>query len=338
MKQPLELFKQSIIGRLAGLLIIIPPLGIGLIVFCDLILALLFDIRLTVLSAILQGLLLGLGIPLVIGFLLSRSVARPARVLAQSLHNLTNTNQASVKVGVRELNEISGEVSGLRQRLHQEEMSRKDLISDISHELNTPLSVLHAQITALRDGVVPLIPARLGILSAQTEQLMHLVKQLNAYAQACTPQKVSQTINLQQVCQHMCDGFEDDLRKHDMYIQLNVPRDINIIANRHAVDRILTNLILNTLHYAKKGEVIIAADDYALRFSDCGPGVESNHLSMLFDRFYRVDTTNNNRTVDGMGLGLAIVKELVQQQGWSIRAESNSPGLRLVITFSADSL
>jgi signal transduction histidine kinase len=238
-------------------------------------------------------------------------------------------------MGIREFDEVFMRFNNLIYRLRHEEKLRKDLVSDTSHELNTPLTTMIGQLTAMQEGKYPLTEERVGILKDQAERLAELVQQLDAYTKARMPDTGEpEDIHLRQFCEEFINHFSLDLKQKGITAKLHIAEDYIIYANRSALQQILTNLMQNTLRYSHAAEVTIEAAAHQLMFSDNGKGVPPESLPYLFERFYRVDTSRS-RATGGLGLGLAIVRELAESQGWAIAAVAGHPGLTFVLKISA---
>lgn len=286
---------------------------------------------------LLQIALLILGGPAVLGWFAARFVRRPLRQFNDAIASL---EQSSYKVqlqptGIHEFDEVFTKFNSLIKRLQHEEKLRKDLVSDTSHELNTPLSVMIGQLTAMQESKHAMTKERVAILKEQAERLAELVRQLDAYTKARMPvTSEPEDIHLKQFCEELIHHFTFELKQKGITANLHIADDYIIHANRDALQRILTNLMQNTLRYSQATEVIIKATAHELLFSDNGKGVPSESLPYLFERFYRIDKSRS-RTTGGLGLGLAIVRELVESQGWAITAETGQPGLMFTLKINA---
>lgn len=281
----------------------------------------------------IQLILWPLILPLLIGWIASRFITKPLRKLITGLKQLrTGKNNTEVAtVGVYEFDEVAHEFNQLSKRLHTEEILRKNLIADISHDLTTPLAVLVAQLAAMQDRVVAATPERLGALKKQSERLSLLVAQLTAYTEARIPAvQPKRTVNLESVCRHLVVVYEPMLTANSMVIELNVSKGAIIMANEETLIQILSNLIQNAIRHSHGSTITITATAKHIIVSDNGRGVTGAQLPHLFERFYREQSQQSDH---GLGLGLAIVRELVHAQGWNITAESAAPGLRIIIRF-----
>ena len=284
---------------------------------------------------LVQTALIVLGGPVVLGLLAARFVQRPLRQFHEAI---TSLEQSNYKVqlrpaGIDEFDEVFAKFNDLTNRLQHEEKLRKELVSDTSHELHTPLTTMIGQLTAMQEDKLFPTKERLAVLKEQAERLAELVQQLDAYTKARMPTTGElEELHVRHLCSQLIDHFGVELQQKDMHATLHIADDLTLHANRDALQRILTNLIQNALRYSEATELTITATARKLILSDNGKGVPAESLPYLFERFYRVDKSRN-RTTGGLGLGLAIVKEVAEQQGWHIQATDMRPGLAFTLTF-----
>ena len=275
------------------------------------------------------------GIPLIISWFGSRLVIEPLRKFTAAIQNLQASNyKAQLKpTGIDELDQVFNSFNELTRRLQAEEDLRKDLISDTSHEFNTPLTALVGHLTAMQEGKVAIDKERIDVLKGQADRLVGLMSGLDAYTRARIPDsEPTEVILLQELCQEIIKSNELELARKHIRVELAVTRDVSVNAHRHAVRQILENVIQNALRYSHASKIAIIANAAQITITDNGIGVPAESLPHLFERFYRVEKSRS-RDTGGMGLGLSIVKELVERQGWRITAEDAHPGLRFTITF-----
>lgn len=277
--------------------------------------------------------LIELGSPVVLGLLAARYIRRPLRHFNETIVSLEQSNYKVQlqSTDIREFDEVFTKFNNLINRLQHEEKLRKDLISDTSHELNTPLATMIGQLTAIQEGKFPMTMERVAILKEQAERLAELVQQLGAYTKARMPDTgESEDIYLKQFSEEFLNHFSLELKQKGITAKLQIAEDYIIHINRGVLQQILTNLMQNTLRYSQATKVTIEATSDKLMFSDNGKGVPSKSLPYLFERFYRVDKSRS-RATGGLGLGLAIVRELAENQGWAISAIAGQPGLTFVL-------
>jgi len=295
------------------------------------------------LSAAPTGLKLGLvavvviALPIALGWLTRRLIMRPLSYLADAISAMQSSSaKASIKPsGINEFDAILARFQHLTSQLHQEEELRKNLISDTSHELNTPLAVMTGQLIAMQESKLPITPERIAVLTEQTERLTALVSGLDAYSRARMPRQAGvENIHVRKMCQQLLDELSPQIKVHSLQVRLDIPATLVVPGDRQAFQQILHNWLENVLRYSGAAQARIIADKYGITLTDNGQGVSDKDLPHLFERFYRVEKSRN-RSTGGLGLGLAITKELVERQGWTIRVEAAQPGLAFVITFTA---
>ncbi len=331
----LGIFKSSLFNqlsiRIAILILASVPITLFLIPVAN---QLIIRITSGVLTALAAYVLIALGTPVILGMFAARFVRRPLRQFNEAVASL---EQSNFKVqlqptGIREFDEVFTKFNNLTNRLQHEERLRKDLVSDTSHELNTPLAIIIGQLTAIQEGKHPATTERITLIKEQAERLAELVEQLDAYTKARVPDtEAPENIHLKQFCKDLLNHFHLELAQKGIAAKLSIPEDYFIHASRSALQQILTNLIQNALRYSGASELTITATDRTIAFADNGKGVPAESLPFVFERFYRVEASRNRNT-GGLGLGLAIVHELVEGQGWHIHPELAQPGLRFVIT------
>jgi two-component system phosphate regulon sensor histidine kinase PhoR len=122
-------------------------------------------------------------------------------------------------------------------------------------------------------------------------------------------------------------SMQESARAAEVEISLGTIPEAEVLADSYAIHQVFANLISNALRYAQSGRrVLIGAEEHpgTVEFyvQDFGPGIASEHLPRIFERFYRVDKARSRET-GGTGLGLAIVKHIVLNHGGTVRVESS---------------
>lgn len=286
----------------------------------------------------LQIAVIVLGGPVALGLLAARFVRRPLRQFSKAVSSMERNNYKVQleSTGIREFDEVFAKFNSLIQRLRHEEKLRKDLVSDTSHELNTPLTIMIGQLTAIAEGKYPATEARITLLKEQAERLAEMVQQLDSYTKARMPDtgKVEE-VHVKRFFEELISRFELELKEKKIDIKLEAATDYTIQGSRVALEQIFTNLFQNTFRYSEATQIRIVATSDGLTFTDNGKGVPLKSLPYLFERFYRVDKSRSRET-GGLGLGLAIVKEVAEQQGWHIEAGLAHPGLMFTLRLNVD--
>jgi len=202
------------------------------------------------------------------------------------------------------------------------EKTRRDFIANVSHELRTPLTSLLGYTETLLDEsgdskqheFLEIIRRNAQRMSRLTEDLLTLARvESGEYALEQTPVPVSVLVQDAQI------AFNEVARNRGVAIEVAPLPDTQVLADRDAIHQVFSNLIDNALKYGSGSQKIqigaLERDGQVECFvRDFGPGIPSEHLPRLFERFYRVDKARS-REAGGTGLGLAIVKHIVLNHG-----------------------
>lgn len=272
-------------------------------------------------------------IPLILGILAARLVSEPLRNLAAVIASLRQNNYQA-KLGssdVQEFDAVIAEVNELGTRLAHEEKLRRDLISDTSHELNTPVTALYAQLKGVKDGVLRMDQDRVQLLYEQAERLSDLVQGLGDYAsiRSSAIRPHLEPVDLAKLARRLQRHYADELKTANLTLDLNLTSQ-PLQADPKLLERLLGNLISNAIRYSQGTQITLTYDGSMLSVQDNGRGIPEESLPDLFERFYRVDESRS-RATGGLGLGLAIAKEITEAHGWSISAENIRPGATFII-------
>lgn len=277
-------------------------------------------------------------VSLVIGYISSQVFARPLRAISNGMINLRN-NDYSHKldmIGSDEFDEVICEFNRLTDQLEKTEELRKNLISDTSHELKTPIAGLLGQLNGVKEGVFEMDEKRAGTLISQVERLSEIVDRLREFSQIQSEQlkMKKEDVNLYDLIHEVRDQFVHLCKDKKMKLEVLVPKNKTISADKHLLSQVLVNLLQNSINYSGASKMIIELKKDKLIFRDNGVGIKDEDKKYIFERFYRVEKSRNRKT-GGLGLGLAIVKEIVNSHGWDIVVLDNKPtGVRFEISLN----
>ena len=218
--------------------------------------------------------------------------------------------------------------------LRKLEAFRKEFIADVSHELKTPIFAAQGFVHTLIDGAVNDKNVRNKFLkkaARSLDGLDALVQDLLTLSQIETGdiKMHFENIDLYKLCLEVVDQFEEKAEKKKIKLRLDDHHQkIMVWADWQRITQVMTNLISNALNYTpEEGEVAVSFDlgkkNVATFVSDTGEGIPSQHLSRIFERFYRVDKSRS-RVKGGTGLGLAIVKHILEGHGSRAEVESKT--------------
>ncbi len=210
------------------------------------------------------------------------------------------------------------------------EKTRRDFVANVSHELRTPLTSIQGYAETLLESAPAVGPERefLEIIRKNAVRMATLSEDLLTLARVESGEVAFRfrAVAPAEMLEDVAKSFREIARSQRVELVVEAPTERAVEADTDAVHQVLANLIDNALKYASSGgKITLGARDAgaAVEFyvRDFGPGIASEHLPRLFERFYRVDKARS-RESGGTGLGLAIAKHIVRAHGGSIRAES----------------
>ena len=213
-------------------------------------------------------------------------------------------------------------------RLHQNEVQRRQLLADVTHELRTPVAVLQGNLEAMVDGVYPADAEHLGPLVEETRLLSRLIDDLRtlSLAESGVLELHREPTDLGVLLGEVVTAFRTQAERGGVHLEADVPDEIPLAdIDPLRLREVLVNLTANALRHTPAGgevRMAVAAEAEKLRFSvaDTGSGIAPEDLPRVFERFYK--TANST----GSGLGLAIARNLVLAHGGEIQAESTIGG------------
>ena len=272
-------------------------------------------------------------------FWIYHSIVTPIHMLQVATQNIKNGNlDFEVQVHNKdEIGELCEDFEEMRKRLkdNAEEKVRtdqqnKELISNISHDLKTPITAIKGYVEGLLDGVADTPEKQQKYLQTVYNKAIdmdHLINELTFYSKIDT-NKIPYTFNRINVVGYFEDCAEElSLELEDEHIgftyQTYVDDSVQMIADAEQIKRVINNIIGNSKKYSDKQETKIrmtvkdVGDFVQVEIEDNGKGIAAKDLPYIFDRFYRTDASRNS-SKGGSGIGLSIVKKIMEDHGGKI--------------------
>ena len=302
------------------------------------------DFRASFNEALMVAALTAMIAALALSFLFSRSVVAPVLAMSHATQRIADGRyDERLQVnGDDELAQLAARFNGMAEKLNQVESMRRRLIGDVSHELRTPLTAIKGSMEGLMDGVLPANDETFQQIHAEADRLNRLVDDLQelsrvesrAYRLDIRPVDVASLV--QTVTKRLAPQAESKRIVLDLDLTPDLPP---LLADEDRAIQILTNLTANALQYTPEGgKVTISAkrvnDNIQISIRDTGIGISPEHLSHIFDRFYRADKSRSRASGGGSGIGLTIARALVEAHGGRIWVESEGKGTGSKFTFS----
>ncbi|MDO5346473.1 MAG: HAMP domain-containing sensor histidine kinase [Lachnospiraceae bacterium] len=243
--------------------------------------------------------------------------------------------------GDNEISDLCRDFEAMRKRLKESEeekerydVENKELISNISHDLKTPITTVKGYVEGIMDGVAD-TPEKMNryirTIYNKANDMDRLINELTFYSKIDT-NRIPYTFNKINVADYFDDCAEEvclDLEERNIqFTYMNqVEKNTLIIADAEQMKRVINNIIGNSIKYIDKpkGKIELrikdAGDFIQVELEDNGKGIEAKNLPNIFDRFYRTDASRNSAQ-GGSGIGLSIVKKIIEDHGGKIWASS----------------
>ena len=266
----------------------------------------------------------------IVGWLIGRQVTRRLVRLTQAADDVAVTGRLDVEVpvsGSDETGRLGKAFNGMLGALARSRDQQQQLVQDAGHELRTPLTSLRTNVSVLRrmDDLAPEAQQQLvDDLESETKELTALVNELVELATDRRDDEPAQECDLGVLCEQAAARVRRRTGR-----EVTVTSDHSMVSCRpSAIDRAIVNLIDNAAKFSPAvpspdGAIEVDVREGRLAVSDRGPGIPTDDLAHIFDRFYR---SVASRSLPGSGLGLAIVRDIVESHGGTVFAEPRAGG------------
>ena len=292
-----------------------------------------------------------------LSFITSRTIIKPIKKLADGANEIANGNldyvidyESTNEIGttVDSFNHMARQVKASLETQSAIEKSRKEMIAGVAHDLRTPLTSVKGYVEGLRDGIAntpekqEMYLKTIYTSTLTMERLLDDLLTISRLERGAITLEMSKT-NLSRFLSDCADEIGFTLEKQDFLFEYNnsCGEDVFINIDVERFKRVITNIIANSIKYAKKdvqGKIVLEAAEYSksiiISISDNGIGLDSESLPRIFETFYRADKARS-KTAEGSGLGLSVCKQIVELHGgniWATGAEGE--GLTIHISLN----
>ena len=278
-----------------------------------------------------------------VGLWIYRSIAVSLVKLKKATKNIKEGNLDFVLEveGNDEFSQLCQDFEEMRKRLKESteekilmDKENKELISNISHDLKTPITAVKGYVEGIMDGVAD-TPEKMDryvrTIYNKTNEMDHLINELIFYSKIDT-NRIPYTFSKLNVEDYFSDcaeelGLEMETRGIELVYANYVEKGVQVIADGEQIRRVIHNIVSNAIKYMEKPRGIIqlrvkdVGDFIQVEIEDNGKGIAAKDLPYIFDRFYRTDVSRNS-SKGGSGIGLSIVKKIMEDHGGKVWATS----------------
>ncbi|MBQ8850475.1 MAG: HAMP domain-containing histidine kinase [Clostridia bacterium] len=275
---------------------------------------------------------------------LSKLITKPIVTMNEAAKRLAKGEynaDFSVVSGYREIDELGDSLNFASRELAKTDNLQKELISNISHDLRTPLTMIKGYGEVMRDIPGENTAENIQIIIDETSRLSELVNDMLDLSkiQAGTRKPDMQVFSLTQTVRDTMQRYERLTMQDGYSIEFTADTDVDVSADRGMILQVVYNLINNAINYTgedKKVSVSQTVKDGKVKVSvtDTGEGIAEDQIASIWNRYYKVDKVHKRATV-GTGLGLSIVKEVLELHGASYGVQS-TVGVGSIFWFELD--
>lgn len=279
---------------------------------------------------LLAAALISMLVSVILGVVMARQLTSPITgviATAQKIAGGKYVARISTKSNTREIVELTTSINSLAESLGQQEILRKQLTSDVAHELRTPLSIVQSHLEAMIDGTWLADQARLESLHTEVVRISRLVGDMEKLTKL---DQKDLALNLERfdlaaLLQRVISNFQNQFDSKQVRLTFAAEPEY-IVADANKLSQVFINLLDNALkHTSSGGEVHIEiqsiGNEISVLVSDNGIGISEADLPNIFERFYRTDKSRT-RSTGGSGIGLTIAKSIVEAHHGSITVQS----------------
>jgi signal transduction histidine kinase len=274
-------------------------------------------------------------------FLWVRSIFRPIRTVTDTIQSIIDKKRYAT-ILYKEKNEFSpliSTINNLHKSLSIQEKIRSDFLSDLSHEIRTPITAVKCYLEAIQDGAMKLDTKTVDLLHSELTRLTDITGKIMDY-ESLTHDVFSsvkvERFSLRRITEEIIHEYEPQLEKWSQSIVLDLPTDTMTSMDKGMYIQILHNIFSNFIKYAWEHTVLQITyqkktDSYTITFSDNGMGIPPDEIAFVTEKFYRVDKARTGSD-KSMGIGLSLVDRIARLHRGGLTVEKNTPkGVKFIV-------
>lgn len=300
---------------------------------------------------LIYTLLFAFGIALLLSFLLSRMHVNRIKKLQDATSHVAEGDY-DVKVpsaNFDEIDDLANDFNAMVDRLRESkeaidalENRRRQFMSDVSHELKTPLTTISGVIEGMNNHMIPEAEKGKGIqlVSKETKRLIRLVNENLDYDKIRSNQiaLMKEQIQLEEVLEIIQEQLYTQAQEKQVEMVVEVSPHIQIYADYDRLIQIIINITKNSIQFTDSGKIWLRGREEenktVIEIEDTGIGIDATEIENIWKRFYKADISRTNNPYGEFGLGLSIVKQLVHFHEGEIKVESEKgKGTKFTISF-----
>jgi signal transduction histidine kinase len=248
------------------------------------------------------------------------------------VREISNRLRANDAMAIEDLRLRAGELAQAYQKLAEQELARREFLSNVAHELRTPLMAASGYLQLLQKDMLPpdQMKAAMQTIGQNLQQIIHLVNDILFLQEMDLLLDEFRPVEMNVIAHHVLEKYQEKAAAHSVTLRLrDKPELAPIPGDATLLERALTALVDNAIKFSPNGgtvEIRLAEKENTLRISvqDEGIGIDPEIRPRIFDRFYHLERSGD-KLFSGIGLGLAITRQVIEQHKGKLEVES-TPG------------
>ncbi|NIM96296.1 MAG: HAMP domain-containing protein [Anaerolineales bacterium] len=292
------------------------------------------DVAGDLLSPVLQAAAIGLIISVILAIIISRWVAAPLQRMSKAAEGVSEGEYRGTiqPEGPSEVQSLVTSFNDMVMQVQSGQQIQREFLANVSHELKTPLTSIQGFAQAILDGAASEGEAQeraAQVIYEESDRLRRLVEDLLDLARIDAGQVAfdRRPVDLNALLTGIADKQTLSATEKGVRLEFRLPDLPTIIGDGDRLAQVFTNLVDNAIkHTPESGVIVMSGEEdsgwVSIHVTDTGPGIPSEDLSRIFERFYQVDKARKGGSGRGVGLGLAISKQIVEVHGGRMVAQS----------------
>jgi len=282
---------------------------------------------------------------LVVAVVATHFIISPVKQLAnEALNNKTVSSKYSELEPVAQiLNERNNdiqrqmdEINAEKELVEKARISKDEFISNITHEMNTPLTSIHGYAELLDAGGMTKEQQKTAFktILTQSERLTNLISCIINYSEIDSDDLPPYEVDFTALARETLCALKPEANKRNISVTENIDDNVTVLSRHERLSEIFGNLVRNAIKYNKDGgSITVTVNRQGFSVEDTGIGIAEENMDKVFSRFFTVDKSHSGKN-GGFGLGLAVAKKICRKSGWKIGVESTlGKGSKFTVEF-----
>lgn len=224
----------------------------------------------------------------------------------------------------RNIQKQMDEIRAEKELVEKARASKDEFISNVTHEMNTPLTSIHGYAELLQAGSMTAAQKKTAYdtILAQSERLTNLIACIINYSEIDNDDLPSYEVDFSALARETLAALKPEADKRNITVIEHIDDNVTVMSRHERLYEVFGNLVRNAVKYNKDGgSITVTLNYHGLTVEDTGIGISADNTDKVFSRFFTVDKSHGGKN-GGFGLGLAVVKKICQKSGWKISVDS----------------